>query len=110
MSVTATRVATVIFRGDAFQKFNAKAVPKGHRDSSPAFQRRGLVRQDASPEGTAETLRERVPAVLWDASWRGVLPSVETLGYSSFVPPGRLLQFSNCALNRFSIQPKQTYV
>jgi len=56
-------------------------VPEGHRESSPAFQRREGRAKDLSPEGTAE--RETVRAIyqpsLRDLVWSDIRPSVETL-------------------------------
>src|SRR5437899_12986605 len=58
-------------------------VPEGHRENSPAFQRREGGPKDFSPEGTVEPVE--VHAIfqpsLRDLFWSGRRPSVETLGY-----------------------------
>src|ERR1041385_4962046 len=56
-------------------------VPDGHRDSSPAFQRREGPRKNLSPDGTVERARGHATfqSSLGDLFWCGMHPGVETL-------------------------------
>ena len=69
--------------------------PGGMPENSPAFQRWDRAPDESSPEGTAESPPFRVvldrqtrPSLGDLCDWLAV-PSVETLGYCRFVPPGQ---------------------
>jgi hypothetical protein len=67
----------------AFREFVGR-VPEGHRENSPAFQRRDRRTGGTSPVGTAEVLRDVAPGFnrpFGTQTCCFARPSVETLGY-----------------------------
>src|ERR1041385_449780 len=79
---SATKTESLRLNPNAFREFERVFVPEGHRESSPAFQRREHVGCGASPEGTVETpFPFAFQPSLRDSNRRGCEPSVETRGY-----------------------------
>src|SRR5436309_13585058 len=87
---------------------DADPVPKGHRENSPAFQRRVGRRNGIRPEGTAE-----IPYPKWTESFEPddsavpsglihlrTIPGVKTPGYSRGVPSGREMRHIQSRLPR----------
>ncbi len=57
------------------------AVPEGHGDNSPAFQRRDLAVDDLSPEGTAGLTAMLFLPSLRDLRFVSMEPGIEMPGY-----------------------------
>ena len=80
--------ANIPSKPNAFREFPEPFVPKGHRENSPAFQRREETPVRPSPEGTAE-LSGTFSAVPSGLVLHPLSPSVKTPGYFHNVPAGR---------------------